>query len=183
MSINMFFLNILPQQVFTFNLSALHKNLFVKPKKNTQKVSSLWELTDKSPQNTIRIANKLIKSKNNPSGLFRRNELITVYNQSTNQYVCGFARGCGKAMNLYPSTVALDYDQRLHLGVKKDEKKGDFLMWKARAYEQRQFYAEQVEDPLQRNLHKIQQRQYWQNILIGIVLASGFVSELFSSLN
>lgn len=71
---------------------------------------------DGGEQDVIRLGNELITNDPTKVNKFRRSELVKVLDLDTGRFVVGYARGCGSERQ-FKTTVALNYDQRLQLGI------------------------------------------------------------------
>lgn len=162
--------------VVNFRVVYVLNRLFKKPSKS-QEARSIWHLRkDHANKSQIRVHSGLIKTDDNPKGLFVRDELITVYNRNNNKFVCGFVRGGGTDYKLYAETVALDYSQLVELGLDYKAKNGDLEMWVARSFEREFFQTHQIHDLAARSAHKAAKRMHAQNIILGIIFATGLLS-------
>jgi hypothetical protein len=151
-----------------------------KPIKKVE-ISTLWTLHKAdSFQNQIRVDAGLIRSENNPKGIFRRDELVTVFNPDNNKFVCGQVRGSGSTYkSMFRSTIAIDYSQRVNLGIDFDTKNHALEVWNARPFEIEYFLSNQSLDIAARFTYKATVKQYRVSMIMGLVLATGILSSIF----
>ena len=119
--------------------------------------------------NKIRIHNSLIISDNNPNGIVRSDDLVTVYNLDTDKFTSGYALGNG---DRYPfrgrDYIAVDYRQRRFLGLTDKATKGNLEMWPATKSQIKFFHRNHHADSAFREIHKLSSTSDLFGYAIGI---------------
>jgi hypothetical protein len=146
-----------------------------------QEITDAWNLNPSDAfQNQIRVCGTLIKSHNNPNGLFRRDELVAVYNPQNKKFVCGQVRGSGSLYkDMFKTTLALDYSQRVHLAIDDSVTGHSLELWKARSFEIEYFLFHQTVNVADRYTYRATVKQYRASIALGLVFATGVLSSFF----
>lgn len=137
----------------------------MKHAKGPIKVSRVWKLHKaEADQDIIRLNSNRMGAKG-----FKRNQLLTIINRDNGKKAYAFACGAGEEYNMYPCTIALNYDARLSLGV--DVKNTHNLeIRKAFFWEQETFYLRHQQSMGARRSH-MYSVQGWALGLLSVVLA------------
>lgn len=137
--------------------------------KNGSKATNVFRLKGEDARlGIVRLPSQLIKTPNNPKGLFRRGQFVTLRNQDNGKIVVREVKGCGSQYRLYGCAVALDYDGLLELGLNTKETDPVNLVvsdsnWFAREY----FLCYQDPDRSSREGRK----NSWQAMILGLILS------------
>ena len=139
------------------------KQKLLKPAVKVSVIDAVDPFLNDVGKSYIRVHGTLIKSLNNPKGLFKRDELITLYNPETNLFVSGYARGCGskyvKEKNFSKESVTLEYDQRQMLGISHSRRSVNLKMWSSRGFEVNYFMGFQNDDLTSRVIFLLSRRE------------------------
>jgi hypothetical protein len=167
--------------VKNFLKAFIFEKILRKQPQNKVETSALWDLHKAdSFKNEVRVASNLIKSDSNPKGVFRRDELVTIYNPGNGKYVSAQVRGSGSTYKkMYASTIAIDYTHRVALGLPYEGNKHDLKIWKSRSFEINNFLSNQTLDLAARYTYRMTVKQYRVNLVVGFVLATGVLSYIF----
>lgn len=91
-------------------------------------LQTVWSrMDDQAEPDAIRLGNQLISAHGDNASRFRRDQIVKVIDLETGRFVLGYARGCGENRQ-FASTVALNYDQRLQLGLTEQVTKNQKLV-------------------------------------------------------
>lgn len=109
---------------------------------------------DGGEPDVIRLGNELITNDPKNNEKFHRSDLVKVLDLDTGLFVIGYARGCGSERQ-FKTTVALNYDQRLQLGITEQKAtERNLVVMKASLLEREIFFTWTQSDLRNRVDHK-----------------------------